>query len=139
MNPKFWGGVGNGAPISKYDGGHLWEIAPVPILQLLLSSSQCQKTNKQLQNTRNRQWRCEVFASVGSKSQLIEWSAREHWNMTPEAEALSLCVCLISCKLETDRPLNSLSKRTVGLHVYGLSAVLLVPHTTHRICSESHT
>ena len=22
-------GLGNGAPISKYDGGHLWEIAPI--------------------------------------------------------------------------------------------------------------
>jgi len=28
MNPKFWGGVGNGAPISKYDGG----MSPLPNL-----------------------------------------------------------------------------------------------------------
>ena len=34
MNPKFWGGVGNGAPISKYDGR--W-APPLPNLKLLRS------------------------------------------------------------------------------------------------------
>ena len=38
MNPKFWEGWEMAPPSPNTTGGHLWEIAPVPILQLLLKA-----------------------------------------------------------------------------------------------------